>query len=549
MLPGDRPMEHFMPRFHHNKSWPRNKPVGLAGRRRSNASGALFLAGMLTVQGCGGTAGYRGELYDVDDYYGAIAGDEPRAVLVGRNLMAAGGNAADAVVGAYFAMSVTLPSTAGIGGAKCAWCTGPTRTIARTRCWISCRAPRPAGLVAVPGNVRGMAALAARYGKLRWAQLVSPAETLANQGNPIGRALAADLQLAERKVRADPALTQLFVGADGALLGEGDNLVQPELGSVLAQVRAKGPAEVHGGLVGQQLAASAQSIGAPLSIADLRAFLTQFVEPLTIKLGDQNVYVPRPPASGGVTTLQMLSALEQGDANDPVFVAETSRRLAADRAQWQGPAGEVADAPRIASADYVEGLLLAPRPGPGSARPENPFSANLVAADRDGLAVACAYTMNALFGSGRVAPGTGIILAPAPDERGFGYSALAPLIMANIHNGEFYYAASAAGGLAGAIAQASVLRSVADADASLEAAMLRPRVFNDGDPDVANYDATGDSDPGPVLRAAGIEAREGGILGKVYAVHCPKGAPADPDTCAVRADHRGNGLAVVVTQD
>jgi len=537
-----------MPLTHHNKSWRTNKPTEIAAIGRLSGLGTIFLASLLVLWGCK-TAGYKGELYGVDDFYGAIAGDEPRAVLVGRNLMASGGNAADAVVGAYFAMSVTLPSTAGLGGGGVCVVHRADEDERADEVLEFLPRASPRGLVAVPGNVRGMAALAARYGKLQWAQLVSPAENLANQGSAVSRALANDLQLAERKVHADPLIANIFVKADGSLVQEGDNIVQPELGSILAQVRARGAAEMHGGLSGQQLASSAQSIGAPLTIEDLRGFLAQFVEPLTIELGDQNVYLPPPPASGGLTTVQMLRALDSGSPADPVFLSETTRRLAADRTQWLGPTGEVAGAATIVSQSHVDDVLQAPRPASFTPAPENPFSASLVAADRDGLAVACAFTMNALFGSGRMAPGTGIILAPAPDERGFGYSALAPLIMANVHNGEFYYAASASGGFAGAIAQAGLLHGIAVEQTTLETAMLRPRVYNDGDPDAAFYDASGVGDPGPALQAAGIPSRQGGILGRAYALYCPNGAPRDPDSCEVRADHRGNGLALLVTKD
>src|SRR3546814_20555313 len=46
--------------------------------------------------------------------------------------------------------------------------------------------------------------------------------------------------------------------------------------------------------------------------------------------------------------------------------------------------------------------------------PENPWATGFVAVDRRGRAVACNVTQNDIFGSGRVAPGTGILLAPAP---------------------------------------------------------------------------------------------------------------------------------------
>lgn len=510
--------------------------------------GALALA--LAATACsGGSARYAGELYSLDNFYGGIVADEPRAALVGRQVLAAGGNAVDALVAAYFVMSATMPSTAGLGGGGvCVVHRGEDDNIADE---VLDFLPRAAagGLVAIPGSARGMAALQAKYGKLPWAQLVAPAESIAQVGEAASRALVRDVTLAERKLRADPAMAALFTRADGSMLSEGDNLRQSELAGVLGQLRARGPAELYGGLVGQQLVAAAQSIGAPLTIEDLRNFQVQVYAPLEIKWGDQLVLLPKPPAAGGISVAQMLVALDRfGGGDRAAFLAQASRRLMADRAQWLQPEGKVSQPPEsLVSADHV-GQVMQGTPAAGSV-PENPFSAGIVAADAEGLGVACNFTMNALFGAGRIAPGTGMILAPAPDERGFGFSALAPMVMANRNNGEFYFASAASGGIAGALAQAEALHAVTEERMALEAALLRPRVFNAGDTDVALYDVSGNEDPGAALSAAGFQAEQRNGIGRVNAIWCPGGSPTDPESCQLRNDFRGNGLASFVTQD
>ena len=47
--------------------------------------------------------------------FAAVSADEGRAAEVGRDVLSAGGNATDAAVAMFFAMSVTLPSAAGLG--------------------------------------------------------------------------------------------------------------------------------------------------------------------------------------------------------------------------------------------------------------------------------------------------------------------------------------------------------------------------------------------------------------------------------------------------
>jgi gamma-glutamyltranspeptidase/glutathione hydrolase len=442
-----------------------------------------------------------------------------------------------------------MPSTAGLGGGGvCVVHRGEEDKIASEVLEFLPRAAA-GGVVAIPGSARGMAALSARYGKLPWAQLVAPAETIAQTGEAASRALANDVALAEKKLRADPQMAALFTRADGSMLGEGDNLRQPELAGVLGQIRAKGQNELYGGVLGQQLVASAQAIGAPLTIEDLRGFQAKFSKPLEIKWGDQKIFLPQPPASGGVAVAQMLKALDAaGDKNRAAFLADASMRITADRAQWMEPTGEAKQpADALISDQHVSQLMQGHQPGratpaaslpfPAQRLPENPFAASVVAVDKEGLGVACNFTMNALFGAGRIAQGTGIILAPAPSAKGFGYSALAPMIMANDNNGELYYVSAASGaspgaGIAGAIAEADLLYAVTEERVPLEAAMLRSRVYHGADPDVAYFDVSGNDDPSGALSGAGYQTERREALGRCpHHLHHEEGidAPASGD--------------------
>src|ERR671931_2533567 len=78
--------------------------------RRARQSAALLAA--LLLVGCARATGSG----SAGDFNGFVVADEPRAALVGRDILKQGGNAADAAVAARLAMTVTLPSRGGLGG-------------------------------------------------------------------------------------------------------------------------------------------------------------------------------------------------------------------------------------------------------------------------------------------------------------------------------------------------------------------------------------------------------------------------------------------------
>ena len=122
-----------------------------------------------------------------------VAADEPRATVIGRDILAQGGNAVDAATAMGLAMAVTLPTRVGLGGGGICVVHDAATKQTRTLDFLP-RSPN-GGQVAVPAMLRGLATLHAAHGKMRWEQLVAPAEAKARFETQISRALARDLQV------------------------------------------------------------------------------------------------------------------------------------------------------------------------------------------------------------------------------------------------------------------------------------------------------------------------------------------------------------------
>ena len=286
---------------------------------------------------------------------------------------------------------------------------------------------------AVPGNARGFFALHSKYGVLRWAQLLGPAETLARFGIQVSRAFARDLKAVERALLAEAESRRVFARPDGrALVGEGDFLTQLDLAGTLSRLRSPGPGELYGGQLARALVAAVERAGGSLSADDLRSYLPAWRDTVSLRFGNRTAHFAPAPAAAGAVAAEMFAMLTAGERYDdadaderPHLVAETALRAFADRGRWLGPGGaSTVPAARLAQPARIRALMDSYRPDrhvparrldPAPVkRLENPSATSFVVLDREGSAVACALTMNNLFGTGRVAEGTGILIAAMP---------------------------------------------------------------------------------------------------------------------------------------
>ncbi len=502
-------------------------------------------AAALALAACGGPD--EGELGYISGFYGGIVADEPRAALVGRDVLASGGTAADAAVAAYFTMAVTYPGAASLGGGGMCLIhdfasrrTEALEFLATAPAQVPQGAQRPS---AVPGNVRGMVALHARYGKQSWADLLRPAELLAREGHTVSRALATELMPAAGALFADPAIRMIFGRTGGRPVVEGQLVRQVELAAVLSVLRGRGAGEFYTGGLARTLVEGAAIAGGTLTIADLRGYKARYVEPIAVEFGWETLYFT--PAAGGGAAAQLWSILNRDrryrDASAdeaPHLFAEASLRVLSNRA-----AGD-----KTISDDRLAELMRGYDPARHGAPPDmvpqlsQDAAAGFVVADSFGQAVACNFTLNYPFGTGRIAPGTGILLAAAPGMSGRGASDLGAMMLVDQRTQNIFYGAVASGGSAAPAAMVRVALETLLGGARLSAAIASPRLYHPGSPDVVRIESALTEAEQKSLAARGHKLQATDRLGRMVAFHCPEGLPRK-NLCEFIADPRGFGLA------
>lgn len=543
---------------------------------------ALFLA--LALTGCSsnpiadlnpfksdGIKLQQGAVGYVEGFLGGVVADEPRAALIGREILSSGGTAADAAAAVALTLAVTLPSSASLGGGGV--CVVRDSGAKKTET-LNFPAVSPKKIpsttvhpTAVPGFVRGIAALHAKYGRLTWAQVVAPAEKLARFGNQVSRAFADDLRKAAPATLADPGMRRIFSPGKGvAVAKEGDVIAQTDLSSVLGRLRARGGGDFYAGLTARQFVAAVNSVGGSLSIEDMRAYTPDWRPTIRIPyIKNTYFHFPAPPGPAGVLAAQMMGlVVKQGDweSLSPEArahqLAEVTGRAYAGRDAWLGVDGTIpVKADRLVTKEIFDGLLagyspdrhasVSPANRTAGDNPDSPAGTGFVVADREGSAVACTLTLNNLFGVGRVAQGMGIVLAALPGPRGRGPDSLAPvLLVSELHN-VFYYAASASGG---AVAPSALINVTARAlmggkNEDLETAITARRVHHDVASGVTYYEKGTSAAVVNSLTAKGHRVGPTAAIGLVNALFCPIGVPATErgESCQLKADPRGHGLA------
>lgn len=360
----------------------------------------------------------------------AVAAGHPATAQAGAEILADGGSAADAAVGACLASCVAETVMTGLlGGGHAIHFDAGSGATANLDCFVAVpglgekreaaplvelRVPFGEELVhyavgvascAVPGVPAGLGELWRRHGSLPWSRLCEPALRLAREGVRMPPAHASCLvMLAPVMTMSEGA--RIYAPA-GRLLGDGERLDQPGLVLALEALAEEGPETAYTGSLADAFVALMDERGGRVSRADLLAYRAVWDEPVQASHGGWDVRsrsdlsgVPAalarlrtvPDDDQAARALELLEALVSGG---PSGGGHTTNLTVVDR---EGSACVLTTSLGLGSGDWLPGYdlhlnsmlgevdLLVGKLEPG--RRMRSMMAPLLAFDSDGLALA-----------------------------------------------------------------------------------------------------------------------------------------------------------------
>jgi gamma-glutamyltranspeptidase/glutathione hydrolase len=378
-----------------------------------------------------------------------VATSHPLGVQAGLGMLHRGGNAVDAAVAAAAVMALVEPCSNGLGSdAFCIlWdgtrlhglnASGQAPAAWTPRYFAQRHGDRPApprrgwDSVTVPGAVAAWAALSERFGKLPFADLMAPAIDIAERGSAVPVVVQHKWALAAQvdELASQPGFAQAFL-PHGRAPRVGERFRLPGAARALdAIARTRGEA-FYRGEIAAAIARHAGEHGGALGVADLAAFRTEWVEPISVDYRNGYRLHELPPNGQGIAALIALGILRHFDIEtlDPDSAecqhlqVEAMKLAFADTYRWVAdPASMPTSASQLLDDTYLaaRARLIDPMRAQDfrAGNPAQGGTIYLTAADERGMMVSFIQSNYMGFGSGVVVPDYGVSL----QNRGHGFS-------------------------------------------------------------------------------------------------------------------------------
>jgi gamma-glutamyltranspeptidase/glutathione hydrolase len=256
---------------------------------------------------------------------GIVASESVIASQVGASILEHGGNAIDAAVAVNAMMGLVAPMNDGVGGdlfaivyeAKSGKLYG-----------LNASGWAPTGLspdflkgkghatmpqkgiysVTVPGAVDGWDKLLKKFGRMKFADVLAPAITYADEGFAVGEVVSAYWHDSEDILRADAPTAKTYL-VNGRAPAAGEVFKNHDLAWTYRQISSGGSDAFYKGEIARKILATSAAHGGTMTAADLETFGGEWVDPISTTYRGWTVY-ELPPNSQGIAALEMLNLME-----------------------------------------------------------------------------------------------------------------------------------------------------------------------------------------------------------------------------------------------
>ncbi len=385
---------------------------------------------------------------------GLVSSAHPLASEVGVQILKKGGNAADATVATFFALSVVYPRAGNIAGSAFVVYRLGSGEIGS----IDGREKAPSKghrdmfldkdgnvikdlslighlAVGVPGSVDAMVEMHKKLGKLAWKDLIQPAINLANNGFKLTKREAESLNSTKESFKKANRYPIHLVREDRAWQ-EGDMIYYKELAKVLERIRDTGRDGFYKGETAELFVKEMEKGNGIITKEDLANYKAIWRTPVrTSYKKDYKIISMPPPSSGGIALLQLMQGSENYPFREWGFLSsqtihtmtELERRVYADRATHLGDPdfykvptemllnpeynkkrnASISATQKTASTAIKEGNVKAI---------ESVETTHFSVVDKEGNAFSITTTLNGNFGSKVMVEGGGFLLNNEMDD-------------------------------------------------------------------------------------------------------------------------------------
>lgn len=447
----------------------------------------------------------------------AAATSHALATTTALSILKEGGNAVDAAIAASATLCVVEPHMTGIGGDCFAIIGEPDGTLHGLN--GSGRSAGKADLdwyldngftsleetsphaITTPGSVKAWEAMHQKFGRTDFARLFADAIHYAEEGFPIAPRVAKDWAAnADKLSKNEAASANLLVDGNAPRLGS--KFYMPRLAKTLREIAIKGSDAIYKGAIAKDIADAVQALGGFMTEEDLSNVAVDWVDLISTEYQGHRLH-EIPPNGQGLTAImlvKLLAKLKAGEAVDSIERAHLEMELG--RISYAARDAYIADkdhmnfsVEQLLSDGHINALSKLYKPdahNPDIALPDPTGSDTiyLSVVDRDGMAVSFINSVFNWFGSGIMAPESGIIL----QNRGSGFNLIKghanaigsskrpfhTIIPAMVtKNGKISHSYGVMGGSYQAMGHAHVLSNMLDYGMDPQQALDDPRIFWD----------------------------------------------------------------------